>query len=161
MPHTTALSTVPQAAGFSFSFNFNPLDISLDNGMPRILAAKTDDDDFTVRNQGWMIWAEPTGSLFFSAVIANIKFTASYPNAFHALNTWYRVVCTFDRPIVSPKIYVNGVVSPNVTSNYFGLAQLPSKSLDLTKGRYDTPGFLKGMCKGPPCLMCAIGVRKC
>jgi hypothetical protein len=147
VPNNAKINAIGTAIGFSVSFNFNPLDIAIDNGMPPILAAKTDDDP-SIRHHGWMIWVEPTGALFFSVFIANIKFTASFSNAFPALNTWYKVVCTFDKPTVTPKIYINGVVSTSVTSTYTGLAQLPSSSLDMTIGGYDSPGFLKGMSKG-------------
>lgn len=119
--------------GFSVSLNFNPIAISLNNGKPRILAAKTDDDP-AIRDLGWMIWVEPTGTIYFLVRIAGVNFTASYTGAVPALNKWYRLICTFDKVTNTPKIMLNASLSTEPVTAYTGDAELPSQQLDLTFG---------------------------
>lgn len=127
------------STGFCLSLNFNPTAVSEHGEMPRIIASKTDDDP-TVKDLGWVIWLEPTGTLYFAVIIAGQVFTASFTGAVPALNRWYRLICRFDKVTNTPSIMINAVVSTEPVTNYIGAAELPSQSLDMSIGGDDVQG---------------------
>jgi hypothetical protein len=127
------------STGFSINFNINPTQVNLHGGKSRIIACKTD-DSVTATNYGWAIWIEPDSTLYFHVRIANVFYTASKGFAFPSVNRWYRVFCTFDRAALTPRIYVNGVLSTETISNYMGNVVLPSTDLALHIGSNDITG---------------------
>lgn len=141
----TGLST-----GFSICVRVNPTGLSLSAGVPRVVAVKTD-DNVTTRDLGWIIWVEPSGSVYFSVTRAGAVFTIGYLNAFPALNKWYNLAFTFTYSSNTPKAYLGGVISTEPVTNYRGQSTAPvalnSMVTDLTLGGTDTEDF-KGMWSG-------------
>lgn len=119
-------TTQGMVSGFSINFSFFPIEITYQNSKSRIIACKTDDSASSKR-YGWMIWIEPTGTLYFHVRVNNNFFTVAVSSAFTSLNKWYRVGFTFDWYTNMPRIYINGVLASNDTrTTYVGGLVLPS-----------------------------------
>lgn len=127
------------STGFSINFNINPTAITNHGGLPRIIAAKTD-DSITARQYGWMIWIDPNGTLYFHVRIANNLRTTSKTFAIPAVNRWYKVACVFDRPSLTPRIYINGAFAGEAISAFVGGLALPNTTLSLFLGSNDIAG---------------------
>jgi hypothetical protein len=114
------------SGGFSINFSFFPIAITLHGGKHRIIACKTD-DSATTKGIGWMIWIEPTGTLYFHVRRGTSSFhTRSKTNAFPSLNRWYRCAFTFDITTDTPRIYINEIASTENKNTYVGGLVLPS-----------------------------------
>src|SRR5688500_8549126 len=58
VPDNISINAQSEAVGFSINFSFNPIQVNLQNGKPRIICCKTDDSG-TSKGYGWVVWIEP------------------------------------------------------------------------------------------------------